>query len=208
MIWSRVPVPLRSLYPGALWAVKTGGRKEVYLTFDDGPSIIETGFVLTVLEQFNAKACFFLIGKNAIENPELVKKIVADGHGIGNHTFSHKNGWKTGRHDYLDNVLMCHEIIPSKLFRPPYGKILPSQANILKKAGFKLVMWDLLSYDFDPSKSVEEILDHLKRKVKAGSIVVFHDSAKAFPLLKVVLPAFMEYCQKEGYLFKALETKI
>lgn len=206
MIWSRVPLPVRSLFPGALWSVNTGG-KEIFLTFDDGPSPLETGFVLELLKQYKAKACFFLVGKNAREHRELLTQILSEGHSLGNHTFSHKNGWKTGRKEYLDDVLKCEEYMQTKLFRPPYGRILPSQARLVRKAGFKLIMWDLLSYDFDSGKSGEQILNHLKKKVKPGSIIVFHDSPKAFPLLKIVLPEFLQYCCKQGFEFKALEFK-
>lgn len=207
MIWSRVPYPVRTLFPGALWAVNTGGRKEIFLTFDDGPFAVETGFVLSVLKQYQAKACFFLTGNNARQNPDFVIRLLAEGHTLGNHTFSQINGWKTGRKDYLDNVLKCAEYVPSKLFRPPYGKILPSQARLLRRAGYRLVMWDLLSYDFDHTKSSSILLQHLKRKLKPGSIVVFHDSPKAFPILKEILPDFLAYCFSQGYSFRALSDK-
>ena len=207
MIWSRVPLPVRSLFPGALWSVKTGGRKEVFLTFDDGPFAVETVFVLALMKEYNAKACFFLTGNNAKQNPDLVQQILADGHTLGNHTFSHINGWKSGRKEYLDNVLQCAHYVPSKLFRPPYGKILPSQARLLRNAGYQLVMWDLLSYDFDKNKSPQTLLYHLKRKLKPGAIVVFHDSPKAFALLKEILPEFLSHCFQLGYSFKPLTNK-
>jgi len=204
MLWSKVPLPVRSLFPGAVWHVNTGKRKEVFLTFDDGPSEQETSFVLSLLRQYKAKASFFVVGNNAENNPALIEKIIEEGHSIGNHTFSHLNGWKTGNSEYLDNVLKCSRIVSTKLFRPPYGKILPSQARRLRSVGFDLIMWDLLSYDFDSKKSVEEIMHNLKKQLKPGSIVVFHDSKKAFAHLSLILPMFMDYCVQQGYQFKAI----
>lgn len=206
MIWPRVPLPVRSLFPGAVWSVKTS-VKELFLTFDDGPSPLETSFVLDELKRFNAKACFFMVGNNVLKHPDVLSRVVREGHSLGNHTYSHINGWKSGRSEYLDNVLKCSEVLSTRLFRPPYGRILPAQAKLLKRAGYKLIMWDLLSYDFDSTKTKKEILHHLMKRVKPGSIVVFHDSPKAFPLLKLVLPEFLEQCRNRGFTFSPLEIK-
>jgi peptidoglycan/xylan/chitin deacetylase (PgdA/CDA1 family) len=186
--------------------------KEIYLTFDDGPTPEVTQFVLDELKKYNAKATFFCIGKNILNHPDVFKKIKNSKHTIGNHTYNHLNGWATKNKDYIDNFLQCEPIISKtldkstkpKLFRPPYGKIKKSQATSILKKGYRIIMWDVLSADFDVSTSKEECLRNVLNNTKNGSIVVFHDSVKAFEKLKFVLPKVLKEFSEKGFVFKAI----
>ena len=186
--------------------------KEIYLTFDDGPTPEVTQFVLDELKKYNAKATFFCIGKNILNHPDVFKKIKKSKHSIGNHTHNHLNGWATKNKDYIDNFLQCEHIISktldksakSKLFRPPYGKIKKSQAKSILKKGYRIIMWDVLSADFDVSTSKEECLRNVLNNTKNGSIIVFHDSVKASEKLKFVLPKVLKEFSEKGFVFKAI----
>ncbi len=194
-------------------------KKEIYLTFDDGPTPEITDFVLDQLKKHNAKATFFCIGKNTVNHPEIFNRILSDKHSIGNHTQNHLNGWKIPKDDYLENVLECENVISTemeksqisklksqnlKLFRPPYGKIRSSQAKEILKKGYKIIMWDVLSADFDTSISKEKCLDNVLKNTKNGSIIVFHDSIKAAEKLRFVLPKVLEEFTKNRFTFKAI----
>ena len=186
--------------------------KEIYLTFDDGPTPEVTQFVLDELKKYNAKATFFCIGKNILNHPDVFKKIKNSKHTIGNHTHNHLNGWATKNKDYIDNFLQCEPIISKtldkstkpKLFRPPYGKIKKSQAKSILKKGYRIIMWDVLSADFDVSTSKEECLRNVLNNTKNGSIIVFHDSVKASEKLKFVLPKVLKEFSEKGFVFKAI----
>ncbi|MEZ7876135.1 MAG: polysaccharide deacetylase family protein [Polaribacter sp.] len=186
--------------------------KEIYLTFDDGPTTEITQFVLDELKKYNAKATFFCIGKNIQNHPDVFKKIQNSKHTIGNHTNNHLNGWATKNKDYIDNFLQCEHIISKtldksakpKLFRPPYGKIKKSQATSILKKGYRIIMWDVLSADFDVSTSKEECLRNVLNNTKNGSIIVFHDSVKASEKLKFVLPKVLKEFSEKGFVFKAI----
>ena len=199
------PLLLKKLFPDRIWDIKTE-EKILYFTFDDGPHPEATIFVLEELKKFNAKATFFCIGKNVKENFTIYQKIIAEGHRVGNHTNRHLNGWKTPDKKYLDDIFEAKKIVDSNLFRPPYGRITNWQAKALGGAKFQLktVMWDVLSGDFDPSVSGENCYLNVVNNAKPGSIVVFHDSQKAFSSLKYALPRLLSYYTNEGFRFAAL----
>lgn len=187
-------------------------KKTIYLTFDDGPTAEITKWILDTLQQYHAKATFFCIGKNIEAHPDLFKRISEDGHAIGNHTFDHLNGWKTANKDYLDSVLKTEKIMlnlnphaSSPLFRPPYGKIKNSQTRSLMAHNFTIIMWSVLSADFDASINADRCLKNVIKNTEDGSIVVFHDSVKAFDKLKLVLPKVLQHFSKKGFVFKRIK---
>ena len=199
------PLLLKKLFPDRIWDIKTE-EKILYFTFDDGPHPEATLFVLEELKKVNAKATFFCIGKNVKENFPIYQKIIAEGHRVGNHTFHHLNGWKTPDKRYVDDIFEAKKIIDSNLFRPPYGRITNWQAKAISGEKFQLktVMWDVLTGDFDPSVSGENCYLNVVNNAKKGSIVVFHDSKKAFPALQYALPRVLLYYVNEGFRFAAL----
>jgi len=201
----KTPWLLKLMYPQLTWDLNKAGRC-IYLTFDDGPIPIVTPFVLNILKQHNAKATFFCIGDNIRKHPDVFEQVKADGHAIGNHTYNHLKGWDTDDQTYLDNFLMADKLINSDLFRPPYGRVKRSQAKLLKQAkpDLKLIMWNVLSADFDTDVQPEKCLDNVIKNTTAGDIVLFHDSLKAFDRLEYALPKAMEYLSNEGYEFKAI----
>lgn len=186
------------------WRVQEpAGIKSVYLTFDDGPVPKHTGFVLDVLKAYGALATFFCIGENAERHPDFIESILASGHSLGNHTYHHLNGWKSPLREYLANIEKAATVIPSTLFRPPFGRINMEQGRRLLK-NYRVIMWDVLSYDFETSVTPERCYKNVISYTRPGSIVVFHDSAKAAPNLEKVLPAYMDFLMSEGYECKAL----
>jgi peptidoglycan/xylan/chitin deacetylase (PgdA/CDA1 family) len=203
----KTPWLLKKIYPDYLWNVNTN-EKELYLTFDDGPHPVATAFVLKQLKQYNALATFFCIGKNVLKYPEIFKQISDEGHSIGNHTQNHLNGWKTSDDIYLKDIAEASQNINSNLFRPPYGRITSFQAKNLKPVMRgkepKIVMWDILSGDFDNSNTPQNCLANVVLKSEPGSVVVFHDSEKAFPALEYSLPRVLRFFSEKGYHFKAL----
>ncbi len=189
---------LKLLFPPSVtWKIKTA-HKEVYLTFDDGPHPVITPFVLDLLRKYNAKGTFFCIGNNVKEYPNIFNQIKEEGHRVGNHTFDHLNGWKTPDKLYLQNIAIANKLIDSNLFRPPYGKISRLQANALK-ATYRIIMWDVLSADFDEKISPEKCLKNVVKHIEPGSIIVFHDSEKAYPRMKEALPKVLQYLTDNGY---------
>ena len=203
----KTPWWLKKLYPKRLWSVDTK-EKIIYLTFDDGPHPVATPFVLDELKKHNAKATFFCIGKNVVEYPAIYKRIVEEGHAIGNHTQHHLNGWKTEKETYLADITIAAKHIESSLFRPPYGRIRSQQANSLTDAmnntSAKIVMWDVLSGDFDVDLSPEKCYENVVKHTRPGSIIVFHDSLKAFERLKFALPLVLKHFSEQGYRFANL----
>lgn len=197
---------LRKLFSSDLiWKMPTE-KKEVYLTFDDGPHPTITPFVLNCLKQYNAKATFFCIGKNVQQYPDVYQQVLDEGHTVGNHTYNHLNGWKTGDIHYIKNVVLAQQNINSKLFRPPYGRIAKSQVRELSPI-FKIIMWDVLSGDFDLNLSPQQCFDNVATNAAPGSIVVFHDSEKALPRLQIALPKTLDFLAKNGYEMKAIPEK-
>ena len=201
----KTPRLLKMLYPELTWN-GTRGNRNIYLTFDDGPIPIVTPFVLNILQEYNAKATFFCIGDNVAKHPEIFEQVKNAGHAIGNHTYNHLKGWDTKDNAYLQNFLLADEQLNTGLFRPPYGRIKKSQIKLLKqqKPGLKIIMWDVLSGDFDIHLQPEKCLQNVIKHTKGGAIVVFHDSLKAFERLEYVLPRAMEYWVDKGYQFSSL----
>lgn len=198
----KTPSIVRPLSSQLMWNV-ADARNEIYLTFDDGPSPGITEHVLEILENFGAKATFFCIGGNVARSPQLYKRIIAEGHEVGNHTWNHMNGWSFSDYSYLKSVLECSKHVKSKLFRPPYGKISRSQASALSRR-FKIVMWDVLSADWRADVSRDQCLKNVTKNAKSGSIIVFHDSEKAKGNMLYSLPRALEYWKSQGYVMKAL----
>lgn len=197
------------MFPNYVWDIPTH-TKDLYLTFDDGPTPEITDWTLDTLKQYNAKATFFCIGDNIENHPDIFQKIISEGHTIGNHTQHHVKGWKTKTKIYINEVLETEKQIqtyqskPSHLFRPPYGQIKPKQGKQLIDLGYKIIMWDVLSFDWQKEISEEDCLNNVISKSKEGSIIVFHDSIKASKNMMYVLPKVLEYFSEAGYKFKAL----
>jgi peptidoglycan/xylan/chitin deacetylase (PgdA/CDA1 family) len=201
----KTPWLLKKLYPDLIWEAGADSRS-IYLTFDDGPIPIVTPFVLNILKKHHAKATFFCIGDNINKYPDIFNEVKRDGHAIGNHTYNHLKGWITKDKTYLDNFLQADKLTNTNLFRPPYGRIKRSQIKLLKNArpDIQIIMWDVLSGDFDMSLEPEACLKNVLKHTRAGSIIVFHDSVKAFNRLQHVLPFALEHWSKEGYIFQTL----
>ena len=214
------------IYPSLVWE-KPAEEKTLYLTFDDGPHPTATLFVLDQLKQYDAKATFFCIGKNVMEQQDLYRRILDEGHKAGNHTFDHLNGWRTNNETYLKNIFEAAKYIDSNLFRPPYGRITKFQASILQRVNgerstvnkkknekdhvpfihhlpFTIIMWTILSGDFDEKISPERCLQNVILNSKPGNIIVFHDSTKAWSRMSFALPKVLEHFSKEGFSFKTL----
>jgi peptidoglycan/xylan/chitin deacetylase (PgdA/CDA1 family) len=208
--WIKTPQIIKRLFSNQVWDIPNTENK-IYLTFDDGPTPEVTEWVLSILKRNNLKATFFCIGNNIEKHPEIFNTIITEGHTIGNHTFNHKKGWKTKTADYIENVELCKSAICElqsvncNLFRPPYGKIKPSQSKNLRKLGYKIIMWDVLSADFDPSVSKEKCLENATLKVTSGSSIVFHDSVKAFPNLEYALPRAIQILKEKGFVFDVIQ---
>ena len=204
MYFVSTPSLLKARFPDLIWDIPTAD-KAVYLTFDDGPTSDITPFILDTLDDYDAKATFFCLGKNATLKPEEFLAIKERGNAIGNHGFNHLDGWKVPNTTYFNDVESADNIIHSTLFRPPYGRITPSQISHLKSK-FKIVLWSIMPGDFDVKLSKEKALQNLLQNIKPGSIIVLHDSDKAFPIMRYVLPNALEALKKEGYTFKALSA--
>lgn len=214
LVPTKTPLIAKKLFPNYVWDMATT-EKELYLTFDDGPTPEITNWTLDTLKQYNAKATFFCIGSNIEIYPAIFERIINEGHHIGNHTQQHVKGWKTSTSDYLKDVIEAQHQIDRfhiqqsskpNLFRPPYGQILPDQGKQLMSLGYKIIMWDVLSFDWEETISPKQCLDNVISKSKSGSIIVFHDSVKASKNMMYALPKVMEQFSKEGYEFKALSV--
>lgn len=202
----KTPWLVRQFYKNYVWRVASK-EQAVYLTFDDGPHPAITPWALAQLQKYRAKATFFCVGENVEKHPDVFQRILSEGHAVGNHTQHHPNGWETPTETYLDDVKQAAASIPSHLFRPPYGRIKKAQANGVKTvlgAAAKIIMWDVLSCDFDPLFSKEQCLKNVLTGVQAGSIIVFHDSEKAAPNMMYVLPIVLKQLAEKGYAFKSL----
>lgn len=227
----KIPWWLRLLYPSLIWEMPVTAEKKIYLTFDDGPHHEATPFVLDQLKNYDAKATFFCIGKNVRKHPEIYQRIIAEGHSIGNHTNNHLNGWKVKDAAYIANIQEAGNVIASDLFRPPYGRIkravirrlqsksgspgvrepengLRSPVNGLSSPVLnlpsKIVMWTVLAGDFDITLSKEKCLHNVVKYARNGSIVVFHDSTKAWERMSYALPKVLAYFTEQGYAFEKL----
>lgn len=203
----KTPWIAKKIFFNYIWSLPATGR-DIYLSFDDGPHPEITPWVLDLLAQYEAKASFFCIGNNVALYPEVYKRIINEGHAVGNHTYHHLNGWKTSEAAYISDVKQAAQLIDSKLFRPPYGKIRSLQAkNLLNVLGAdtRIVMWDVLSGDFDRAFTSQQCYENVIRNIAPGSIVVFHDSEKAFPHLKIVLPRVLEFLKEANYSMKKID---
>jgi peptidoglycan/xylan/chitin deacetylase (PgdA/CDA1 family) len=194
MAFVRIPGILKKLYPGLTWSIR-GEDSVLYLTFDDGPTPGITGQVLEMLAASHAKATFFCIGRNAERHPEILKKIIGGGHAVGNHTYSHLKGWYTPDREYYADIELASRFVPSSLYRPAYGMITPAQIGYLKKK-FRIVLWEVMSYDFDAATSKEKCLSNVIRNAGPGSVIVFHDSVKASASLLYALPRVLDYLRR------------
>lgn len=202
--WSKGNLLLRNLYPNWHWKVKTK-EKKIYLTFDDGPHPEITPWVLQQLQQYNAKATFFCIGKNVAAYPAVYERILDEGHQTGNHTMHHMNGWKSATAAYFTDILEAGKYIQGKLFRPPYGKLTRFQGKALRQAGYEVVMWSILSGDFDRNLAPEKCWEMVQENVGNGAIIVYHDSDKAWDRLSYSLPRLLEKFSHMGYTFASLD---
>jgi peptidoglycan/xylan/chitin deacetylase (PgdA/CDA1 family) len=207
--WVKTNSIIKKIFRNYIWDIPNSENK-IYLTFDDGPIPEITEWVLEELKKYNAKATFFCIGNNIEKHPSVFAKVINEGHSIGNHTFNHLNGWKTSIEEYLENFKQCEAIISNlqsttcNLFRPPYGKIKLSQSKKIRKLGYKIIMWDVLSVDYDNFITPQKCLENVLENASSGSIIVFHDSIKAFPNLEYTLPRVLENLSKKGFVFEAI----
>jgi len=206
MYFIKTPFWVRLIYRTCIWR-KTNKERVLYLSFDDGPHPEATPFVLEQLSKFDAKASFFCIGKNVELHPEIYNAIIAAGHVVGNHTQNHMNGWKNTTENYISEIQEATKVIHSNLFRPPYGRIRFSQIKAMRlhaNLPQQIMMWDVLSGDFDTTITGEQCAQNVIQHAGPGSIIVFHDSAKAMDRLRIALPKVLLHFSKQGYQFKAL----
>lgn len=211
MYFVKTPWLLKKMYPDCIWDIPVQDNI-LFLTFDDGPHPEATPFVLDELKKFNAKATFFCIGKNVVAHPDIYKRILMEGHRIGNHSFNHLNGWKVKDEKYIEDVMNARKYIDSDIFRPPYGRITKFQNRLLtasssqnQKQLFKIIMWNVLSADFDLSLTPEKCASNVIRNSKRGSVIVFHDSQKAFSKLQFALPEVLKYFSEKKYKFEEIK---
>jgi peptidoglycan-N-acetylglucosamine deacetylase len=225
MYFVTAPRWMRWMYPGLIWDMPVeAGEKILYLTFDDGPHSIATPFVLDELRKYNAKATFFCIGNNVVQHPDIYQRILDEGHAVGNHTHHHLNGWKVKDQEYIDDILKANEVIDAKLFRPPYGRITRFQSKVLRGESsvlsrqltpeqrttnndlrFSIIMWSVLSGDWDNKIDAKKCYENVVLNAKSGSIIVFHDSAKALERLQFVLPKVLEFYSRKEFIFHSID---
>lgn len=210
----KTPVLAKKIFANYIWEMPSES-KTLYLTFDDGPTPEITNWTLDVLDKYKAKATFFCIGKNISQHPEIFKNIQNKGHKIGNHTNNHIKGWRTSTKNYLANINEAQKVIDLQqnktdsrsqiLFRPPYGQIRPKQGKALAELGYKVIMWNVLAFDWDKDVAKEKCLENVISNAKEGSVIVFHDSVKAEKNMSYALPKVLEHFSKKGYTFKSIE---
>lgn len=197
MLIAKIPRLLRKTFRSLTWELPAEDRK-VYLTFDDGPTPEVTEWVLDRLDEYQAKATFFCLGNNVEANPGIFEKIKDREHALGNHSYSHKKGFRTSVRSYVKDVDRAAELIQSDLFRPPYGRIRPAQVRALNKK-YRIVMWSVLSVDYDPGLQEKQVIRNVVKNVRPGSVIVFHDSLKARKNLYAALPEVLAFLRREGY---------
>lgn len=200
LLWAKTPAIIQKLLPKLVWRIPTT-EKKVWLTFDDGPNPKISTFILDLLKEHNIKATFFCVGKNIEKYPEIFAKIKAHGHSIGNHSYSHLNGFKTCSEKYVNDIERCQKLMPeTKLFRPPFGKIYPWQIRKLNRQ-YKIIMWDVMSWDFNKNTSPESCLNNVVNNVETGSIILFHDNKKSFANLQFTLPKIISVLKEKKFDF-------
>lgn len=203
MLIERPPLLYRLLFPEALWRIKRRHRRVVYLTFDDGPIPEQTPWVLDILDRYGVKVTFFMVGDNVARHPELLEEVRRRGHSYGNHTMHHLQGMRTTARRYCRDITEADRLIDSILFRPPHGIMRWKQARIIK-SHYNIIMYDLVTRDYSRKLTPEQVLDNVKRFARNGSIIVFHDSLKAAPNMRVAMPAAIEWLLSQGYEFEPI----
>ena len=199
---AKVPKAVEWLFPSFTWSIADAG-KEVYLTFDDGPHPDITSRVLNMLKEAGAHATFFCIGDRVQRYPDVYARILREGHSVGNHTYNHLNGWKTSTSTYIENVELARKYIDSILFRPPYGKLSREQSLCLQEKGYRIVMWNVLSGDYDQQISAEQCIRRVQH-LSSGNIILLHDSEKAEHRMVHALDALLKMGSENGYVFKGI----
>ncbi len=202
MVSAKTPYLIKKIYYSLIWDLRDG-KKEIYLTFDDGPTPSVTPRVLDILDSYNAKATFFCIGKNVERYPAIYDEILKRGHAVGNHTYSHLKGWEINNREYYADIELAGALIKSKLFRPPYGKIKRTQLKYLRHY-YNIIMWDVISMDFNEKISNEKCLSVVLENIRPGSIVVFHDSVKASGKMFYALPELIKEYSILKYNFSSI----
>jgi len=198
-----IPKIIQKFYPEYIWELPDSD-KSIYLTFDDGPNPETTTFILDTLDKFDAAATFFCVGENVVKHPDLFQQMIDMKHAVANHSFNHIKHREHSDREYISNVLECKKYIHSELFRPPYGKISRLQAKMLRNLGFKIIMYSILTNDFNQKLSPETILYKSLNYTRAGSIIVFHDNKKAYKNMSKVFPKYIQYLKDKGFLFKTI----
>jgi peptidoglycan/xylan/chitin deacetylase (PgdA/CDA1 family) len=202
----KTPPIIKTLFSDFIWNIDTE-EKEVFITFDDGPIPELTPWVLDVLSEYGFKASFFCVGDNVRKYPEIYHRILAEGHTVGNHTYNHLNGWLTDQNSYIENIKKCDRLVQTDFFRPPYGKMRRGQSAVIKTEK-TIVMWDVLSGDFDQTITKEKCLSNVVDNYGPGSIIVFHDNVKAESNLKYTLPRFLQHLDDHGYTSLSLDALV
>lgn len=198
------PTWMQALYPGVVWR-KQQEKKVVYLTFDDGPIPECTPQILDILARYGVKATFFMVAENAVRYPHLLERIQIEGHTVGNHTYHHLRGMKVTTKHYLEDVQKASQVLGTKLFRPPHGRMKTSQKRALLAQGYTIYLWDVLTHDYNPNYSVEHMMKVIKRFTRNGSIITCHDSNKSKDRVLDLLPKMIEWLLSEGYEIRGIE---
>lgn len=204
MIIEQPAIYLRWLFPGAIWRMDKK-KKDIYITFDDGPIPEATPWILDVLDTYGIKATFFMVGENAFKHPDLLEEVKRRGHRIGNHTYNHMGAFKHTNKTYFDNVEKANQLLHTNLMRPPHGIMRWHNYIKLRKNNYKIIMWDLVTRDYSRNLTAEDVLWNVKHYVRNGSIITFHDSLKSIDKLQKMLPAALEWLIDQGYTFKVFD---
>ena len=203
MFFTKTPKAVQRLFPSLIWKINSS-KKEVFITFDDGPTPEFTQWILNLLKSLDIKSTFFCIGEKAKRHPNIISEILQKGHSIGNHTFSHKNGWFLTLNSYVKEIEKCSNFVNNtNLFRPPYGKIYPWQIKKIIK-NYKIIMWDILSFDFKKNQTSEKFQNNILDNIESGSIIVFHDNKLSEKILKENLEDVLRKIRKKGFSFSTL----